>query len=113
MINNIIKLLGGFTRQEYSKLQSSIIEKDIIIDNVFKNSLDSGQIVYIKKDVNDDRFTIGTPYYLLESYNNRNWWYISTVKNDNQRRELTMGINYKCLTYEKPKICSHCNQIIK
>jgi len=97
----IIKLFGGFTKTEIDIVNCKFIK-------AVKDSYRKGDLVYI----NDDRFKPLAQYYLLDYYNGKNCWYVSTDKDDAQRREILNGVGFEKLSIKPIDICPCCNKVI-
>lgn len=106
MRNIFIKILGGYTKNDVANIvkkhKNEIYETRI---GVFR----AGDSVYIK---NRTGFDILRPYYLLEGYNGNTCWYVSTKYDDKERR-VSMGVNIRDISFDKPEKCTCCGSVIK
>lgn len=102
MKNNLIKLFGGYTKEEVS-----IIKIDAILEFT-KKLYRKGDSVYI----NDKRYNPYKKYFLLESYNGGNCWYVSEHPNDKTRDEMNNGVLVSLLSHDQFTECPCCFQLI-
>ena len=107
MRNWIIKKLNGFSGEEVEIIKA-LNQKEL--KSAIKKTFRIGDPVYI---VNESGFIEGNVYYLQESYNNGNHWYVSNKKVDSYRRELINGVGVMSLRHEKPTECSSCKSILR
>lgn len=80
-----------------------------IINKLHKKQFRVGDIVYI----NDNNHDYNTPYFLRESYNDRECWYVTRTENGIYDKSLHFAVMTRDISHEAPKVCRCCNQLIK
>lgn len=98
----IIKLLGGYTKEEVTVAKVEAAFE--IIKSVFRRE---DQVYINHKDYDPSK-----KYYLLESYNGGNAWYVSQNLQDNKREPLDNGALVEWLSHDPIPRCITCNQIL-
>lgn len=68
-----------------------------------------GDIVY----VNDNNHDYNTPYFLRESYNGEECWYVTRTEDGIYDKSLHFAVMTRDISHEAPKVCRYCNQLIK
>ncbi len=102
----IIKFFGGYTRGDMEDYRAISIKETMSV--MAKLKFRVGDQVYI----NHENYNPSTPYFLLESYNGGNCWYVGKSIDDTTRRELYNGVFTHDISHQAPERCITCHQII-
>jgi hypothetical protein len=104
----IIKILGGHTDTEFKKITEEHKTREFLL---LAKTFRTGDAVYLTKNIKHNNMYLGDIYYLLESYNNGNCWYISKDKDD-KNRSIRSAVHIMDISHEKPNKCKCCNNFL-
>ena len=98
-----------FWRKRIRELESRIEQLEYRNFELYKKQFREGDKVYIDNEYHSNQ----KPVYLKKSYNGGECYYFTKHEDDTVIERMNYAIHINKCSFEKPKVCDCCNQIIK